>query len=854
MNKILLGICAILTGLISGCDKQNVYHKTLELSNEVVSKKFGFATRRPGTIYVELYNAQNELIAKTTKKIPYFEFILNNELTTSNDRIWLYKTHSTRQMGNEGLEYKIVFQGADKHVNGLEIIILQQIFPNSTLIREKLILRSPANQTFELNKNNDKPHFLFPQYTIISEGTGEAKATEIRLASWELKPITYSKDKSGNEGPKYNHMFYPNILTQELIKNKSYNIKGPINIINIGKYSWITAYEHASQDNLKGIIRRTNRNQEPDKLHDPLQSTKGVFNFLKNDDDFKFIGIEYSNKGKKTDVSVTLLRGAYLEGEEIDSNHPYSTIWSASAFYEGDDIEKGKSIIRHYLFKQICKKPASRKPEFYYNTWNMQGEVSRRNKINRIPIRDVLTYKRIFKEIDYAAELGVDIFVLDCGWEQMQGVWRPHSERLPQGLAPIKQKLDEYGIKMGLWFSPPGIDSTAERFKEHPEWVIKDSNGEPVKGQWGLPVFDLVSDFMDVFINDCKKIVDEGALFFKWDAINTFYSSLPNLHHGSDKYSEKEIRERYGYLLPIYITSAMEVLTEYKPELVIEIDLTEARRVMMGLAPLSQGKIFFMNHGAASPYDYSSFRAKAMRTIPNEYAGIIPLELFTYAHHPQNIEGSMDYNVNSSLIAGHGFWGNLELTSQQERLAVRKKVNKSKRVLPYITEINTLVQGEVGDSPEVYTQVNSEESAGQVIVFTNEPVSFAKKIRIDQKKLLGVLNHQFELVGDSIFLDFHLNETESTKEVFIIPNSEAEISITSSTCSLDEVNAKEGFLEYHTNGSGKQEIYWSNRYGDPEISGLSVVDYFIEQFEEFKKIFIEVDSKTRIIIKARDIL
>ena len=41
----------------------------------------------------------------------------------------------------------------------------------------------------------------------------------------------------------------------------------------------------------------------------------------------------------------------------------------------------------------------------------------------------------------------------------------------------------------------------------------------------------------------------------KWDAINTFYSSLPNLHHGDSTVLEEERRARYEYLLPIYVTT-----------------------------------------------------------------------------------------------------------------------------------------------------------------------------------------------------------------------------------------------------------------------------------------------------------
>lgn len=240
-------------------------------------------------------------------------------------------------------------------------------------------------------------------------------------------------------------------------------------------------------------------------------------------------------------------------------------------------------------------------------------------------LRESLTYERIFEEIDYAAQLGVDIFVLDDGWEQMQGVWKPHKERFPEGLAPIKAYLDKYAIKFGLWFSPMGIDSASSRYKQNPEWVIKDSEGQPVVAQWGHLALDFVSDFFDLFIEDCKKRIDDGVLFFKWDAINTFYSDLPDLHHGSDKYLKQERRERYEYLLPIYVTRAMEILTDYEPNLVIEIDLTEARRVMIGLAPLSQGKLFFMNNGASGYNDYTQFRAMSTRAMSHKYKGIIPL-------------------------------------------------------------------------------------------------------------------------------------------------------------------------------------------------------------------------------------
>jgi len=392
-----------------------------------------------------------------------------------------------------------------------------------------------------------------------------------------------------------------------------------------------------------------------------------------------------------------------------------------------------------------------------------------------------------------------------------------------------------------------GIDSTTQRYKQHPEWVIKDSEGNPILAQWGHPAFDFVGPFFNVFVEDCKKLIDQGALFFKWDAINTFYSSLPDLHHGSEAHSEVERRARYEYLLPIYVTKAMEILTEYEPELIIEMDVTEARRVMMGLAPLSQGKLFHMNNGASWYNDYTAFRTNSMRTIPNEYNGIIPLELFTYANYPHNIANSMHYNINTSLIAGHGFWGDLSLTKQQERLHVGEIVTKSKSVLPYIKEIKTEIIGSVGDSPEIYTQINRELGAGQVIAFSSSSMNYTHQASLS-KKPLAVLNHPYSIGDNTLTLRFNFPEPSSSLEAFLIPNQETDICILSSSCIIDAAQWKNGELEYNTTGKGIQQVYWSKRNGKPMVSNRSWLKYSIEEKEDHFSISLEKQSPGKILI------
>jgi hypothetical protein len=329
------------------------------------------------------------------------------------------------------------------------------------------------------------------------------------------------------------------------------------------------------------------------------------------------------------------------------------------------------------------------------------------------------------------------------------------------------------------------------------------------------------------------------VLFFKWDAINTFYSSLPNLDHGSDAYSEEERRARYEYLLPIYVTRAMEILTDYQPELIIEIDLTEARRVMIGLAPLSQGKLFFMNNGASWYNDYTEFRTNSMRTIPNEYNGIIPLELFTYANYTHNLAGKLDYNVNTSLIAGHGFWGDLSLTTQKERKIVGEKVAKSKLVLPYLTDVKTDIIGRVGYSPEIYTQVNHDAGAGQIIAFCQKEMSYAHRVNLETNNNLAILYHPYSIEDEILELNFNFPNQPSTREAFVIPGGNG-ISIISSTSTIKEVNNDTEFLEYKLIEPGTQQIIWAKFIGKPIISETASLGYQIEEMDEQYKIMIEV--------------
>lgn len=812
---------------------QPVDKTVFTFENTKIRKEFFASKEHPDAIHVQISEGDNFLILNENR-IPYFNFCINHQVVSSADKIWQFLGVDERRMGNGGTEYALRFDVTTGELTGLQITIYQQFFPKSTLVREKVIFSVNEGQLFTLNKQEGKNLFTFPCYSVKSYSNDEFVNTEIRLASWENKPITFGNKSLGN------HMYYPNIIRRKL-EDKTLITKGPVNIMYNGSISWLTTYEHASQDNINGLFDKKNIGNG-NLIVDSMQGTKGVFSFTMADKDFWFLGIENIVGEGNINISVKALRGAYLDGEIIDKNHPYESVWTSTSFYEGNDTEKGKEIIRRYLQYQICENQVSRRPVFYYNTWGLQ-----RNDRNK-PLRGILTYDRIFEEIDYAAQLGVDIFVLDDGWEEKQGVWIAHSKRLHMGLAPIKQKLDEYGLKMGLWLSPMGIDSTAKRYKMHPEWVIKDSKGNPIKAQWGHPAFDFVSSFFDLFIEDCKKLVDQGCRFMKWDAINTFYSSLPDLHHGDSTDTAEERRKRYEYLLPVYVTKAMEILTDYEPELIIEIDLTEARRVMAGFAPLSQGKLFWMNNGASTYNDYSVFRSQSMRTIANEFAGIIPWNLITYANYPHNTSGDMLYNVHNSMLAGHGFWGNLDLMTNAERKQVGSWVQDIKYILPDLVDVNPKVVGKVGDSPEIYTVLNKQKGTGQIIGFSEKPINYKYKTEVISENILCILNHPYAIASDSLEVQFMFNKPQTSVAALVLSNKQTGVSIQSTSVPLIYAEITDKRLIYQVHGKGEQTIIVKADSAIPKVSSNSGIDAKITKSSDnqFYRILVKnsIESKT----------
>jgi alpha-galactosidase len=148
------------------------------------------------------------------------------------------------------------------------------------------------------------------------------------------------------------------------------------------------------------------------------------------------------------DVSLGLAAMATTPREPFDGPHVVFGV-------VGGDLSDATAALQSYTVNGIrAGRPFM--PLVTYNTWFAYA--------TQIDERTMRT------EMERAAPLGVELFVMDAGWYERHdsqgaldfsaglGSWRPDPERFPDGLRPLADYARSLGMQFGLWVEPERID------------------------------------------------------------------------------------------------------------------------------------------------------------------------------------------------------------------------------------------------------------------------------------------------------------------------------------------------------------------------------------------------------------
>lgn len=90
--------------------------------------------------------------------------------------------------------------------------------------------------------------------------------------------------------------------------------------------------------------------------------------------------------------------------------------------------------------------------------------------------------------------LPLDYILIDDGYQTAIGDWLSVDERkFPQGMKSLAEEIRAAGRRPGIWTAPFAASSQSQLYADHPDWVIRDEQGDPIVAwqHWGVDTYGL---------------------------------------------------------------------------------------------------------------------------------------------------------------------------------------------------------------------------------------------------------------------------------------------------------------------------------------------------------------------------
>lgn len=191
---------------------------------------------------------------------------------------------------------------------------------------------------------------------------------------------------------------------------------------------------------------------------------------------------------------------------------------------------------------------------------------------------------KLVKIAQKAKECGVELFVLDDGWFGKRtsdtaglGDWVPNTDLLPNGITGLSHRIEELGMKFGLWIEPEMTNMNSDLYRAHPDWILHVPGRHPSECRHQYVLNYSRPEVVDYIYNMLAKILTEGKVsYIKWD-MNRYITECYSVALPADQQGEVFHR----YILGVY--SLYERLTTNFPHILFESCASGGARFDPGL-------------------------------------------------------------------------------------------------------------------------------------------------------------------------------------------------------------------------------------------------------------------------------
>lgn len=204
------------------------------------------------------------------------------------------------------------------------------------------------------------------------------------------------------------------------------------------------------------------------------------------------------------------------------------------------------------------------------------------------------------------------------------GDWSPNPKKLPNGVSGLSKKVEELGLKFGIWIEPEMANKNSDLYRAHPDWIIStpDRYESMCRTQHILDYSR--PEVVDYIFNLLDQLISESRIsYIKWD-MNRYMSEC---------YSKTADADMQGTIMHKYILGVYrlyERLTSKYPEILFESCASGGARFDPGMlfyAPQTwcsddtdAGERMKIQYGTSLVYPVRSVGAH-VSAVPNHQVG-----------------------------------------------------------------------------------------------------------------------------------------------------------------------------------------------------------------------------------------
>lgn len=178
---------------------------------------------------------------------------------------------------------------------------------------------------------------------------------------------------------------------------------------------------------------------------------------------------------------------------------------------------------------------------------------------------------KLMKIVKAASDLGIEMFVMDDGWFGHRdsdlsslGDWIVNENKIGGSLNSFAKKVNDLGLKFGLWFEPEMISEDSDLYRNHPDWCLHVENRPCSRSRYQLVLDFSRQDVRDYIYESIKNVLSSANIeYVKWD-MNRNITEAGSALLPSNK--QKEVFHRY--ILGVY--DMLEKLVTDFPDLLLE--------------------------------------------------------------------------------------------------------------------------------------------------------------------------------------------------------------------------------------------------------------------------------------------